>query len=370
MKKIKLSSIMLFTLVFGYCLLTQTVTAREYTHTVVKGDTLWDICEQYYGDATLWPKLWEMNSFITNPHLLNPGDVITLFEEKAEEPEPEEVEETPEPVEEPEPKTMGIGLEGRTNLETLGYFSFEEIPAWGTVFASKDKKIIFQKDDTVYVIFEKGRRVSSGDIFAVGKSSPLIENPSNKKERGYIFNASGILMIENATGYTYQDKKLSKKDNVFQAKILNAYKPIDVNDIVTPYQRVSDCILPVSNSKDILANIIAAKEDQVLIHQYSIAYINKGENDGIRIGNVFNVLKENIVKDPIPGEDKLLFYENILVLPDNIIGKILVIDTKPHTATAIVLSSTRPVSKGAYIKNISWTETPDFLTTLADCPIE
>ncbi|MFC1840702.1 hypothetical protein ACFL1N_14060, partial [Thermodesulfobacteriota bacterium] len=166
------------------------------------------------------------------------------------------------------------------------------------------------------------------------------------------------------------DKQLFKKDNTYQAKILSTHKSIDINDIVTPYQRVSDCILPVSNSKDILANIIAAKEDQVLIHQYSIAYLNRGENDGVRIGNAFNILKENIVLDPKPGEDKLLFYENILVLPDNIIGKILVVDTRPHTATAIVLSSTKPVSKGAYIKNISWTETPDFLAAISDCPIE
>ena len=75
---------MFFILVFGYCLLSQTVTAREYTHTVKKGDTLWDICEEYYGDATLWPKLWEMNPFVTNPHLLKPGDLIMLFEQEPE----------------------------------------------------------------------------------------------------------------------------------------------------------------------------------------------------------------------------------------------------------------------------------------------
>ena len=49
------------------------------THTVQEGDTLWDICETYYGDSDLWPKLWEMNPFVTNPHLLEAGDVITLL---------------------------------------------------------------------------------------------------------------------------------------------------------------------------------------------------------------------------------------------------------------------------------------------------
>src|SRR5512139_1014037 len=56
--------------------------AQPSTHKVQKGDTLWSICEKYYGDATLWPKLWEMNPFVTNPHLLKPGDVITLIEKE------------------------------------------------------------------------------------------------------------------------------------------------------------------------------------------------------------------------------------------------------------------------------------------------
>ncbi|MFH1490667.1 MAG: LysM domain-containing protein, partial [Pseudomonadota bacterium] len=55
------------------------IKAQQLTHKVEKGDTLWSICEKYYGDADLWPKLWQMNPFITNPHFLNPGDVITLI---------------------------------------------------------------------------------------------------------------------------------------------------------------------------------------------------------------------------------------------------------------------------------------------------
>ena len=54
------------------------VGAQPLTHTVEKGDTLWDICEKYYGNEELWPKLWQMNPFITNPHLLKPGDVAVL----------------------------------------------------------------------------------------------------------------------------------------------------------------------------------------------------------------------------------------------------------------------------------------------------
>ncbi len=54
--------------------------AQPTYHVVQPGDTLWDICEHYYGDSELWPKLWEMNPFVTNPHLLKPGDKVRLLE--------------------------------------------------------------------------------------------------------------------------------------------------------------------------------------------------------------------------------------------------------------------------------------------------
>ena len=75
--------LVLLLLVVGYIFIhTPMIGAQQVTHTVKKGDTLWSICEKYYGDPDLWPKLWQMNPFITNPHLLTTGDVITLFKKE------------------------------------------------------------------------------------------------------------------------------------------------------------------------------------------------------------------------------------------------------------------------------------------------
>ena len=53
------------------------------THVVVKGDTLWDISAIFLEQPWLWPKLWRLNPEINNPHLIYPGDIITLvFDEK------------------------------------------------------------------------------------------------------------------------------------------------------------------------------------------------------------------------------------------------------------------------------------------------
>ena len=48
------------------------------TYVVKRGDTLWDISGRFLTSPWRWPDLWRANPQVRNPHLIYPGDVLTL----------------------------------------------------------------------------------------------------------------------------------------------------------------------------------------------------------------------------------------------------------------------------------------------------
>jgi hypothetical protein len=347
--------------------------AQQLTHTVKKGDTLWSICDKYYGDPDLWPKLWQMNPFITNPHLLTSGDVITLFKK-------EPIKKTVVPKEEkkilvkktvkPVPRIKGIDVSGFTNINTLGYLSLEKIIPWGKIFSSDSDRLLFTEGDTVYVLFNGSRDVQPGEEFIIYQTFSLLKYPFPGNEFGYAVTINGRLAIQKLIGIginEYGERKAKK--NTYKAKILQVFGTVRADDYIMPYKPVSPCVRPISLSQKVSGKIIAAKEDRLLISRHSIVYIDQGFNQGIERGNLFDVFNAHTISDP---ENKSQLVVRKMELPSLKIGVIIILESRPDTAAALVISADENIPIGAFIKEISWEEKekPEFLSHLPSCDIE
>jgi hypothetical protein len=99
--------------------------AKVDTYTVVKDDWLFKISKRLFGSGYYYPKIWSLNSFITNPHFIEPGMVLSFTTgSSSQAPEvklgaftPEELASTP-------------GSLGNSNPSDLTNFGEEAIPAW------------------------------------------------------------------------------------------------------------------------------------------------------------------------------------------------------------------------------------------------
>ena len=320
-------------------------------HVVVKGDTLWDICEEYYGDSDLWPKLWQMNPFVTNPHLLEPGDIITLLEGVPLKKQPAgkgNKSSLPESKGLDDKRLKGIDVSVLTDVESIGFLSTVDFEPLGHILADETERVILSEGDTVYLSVKEGHNIKTGDPLTVFRKSPLLKHPTTGKQIGYSVSFLGKLVLGEKV-----------KQNIYKAKLVKGYRAVRIGDRVMPYEAISPCVRPMPSDQGLETTIAAVKDERHIVGQFSVVYLTQGYNHGLRRGNVLEI----VLKKEAGSPEKT-------PLPDVFLGNALILEARPDTATGIVVNSKQEFYPGAVIKSIDWQKAQRVFSKIPACPAE
>jgi len=286
---------------------------------VKKGDTLWDICDQYYHNPSLWPKLWQINPQLTNPHWIYPGDVLLLKETPEELIKATEKKKLPSVVKK---KEKVITLDERF-IEAAGYLlPYREKHSGEIIKAVGEERTILGKDDKIFVKFGSEVKPQIGSVWTIFHISNPVKHPVTGEQIGYIHEISGVAEITKVY------------PQVAEARIIKSYDVIYKGDYLKPYKPVKSMVVLEKGSKTKQrAFIITCRNRLSEIGAPEAVYIDVGEKQGVKTGQILKVYRRE--------------KENLPLLS---VGEILIIYTTPRTATAMALKSQYPFHPGDIVE--------------------
>jgi LysM repeat protein len=340
--------------------------AQPQTHTVQEGDTLWDICKYYYGNEELWPKLWQMNPFVTNPHLLKPGDTITLLEEFPVKKKAIVQDKSASPKEVPREFVYGetgIDVSGFTEEKSIGFLSTQKVEPLGQILSGEAERVVLAEGDMLYMSIKKELDIKPGNQFTIYKESRLLTHPLTKKSAGYVISFLGRVSIIERAGEVNAggDKKIEVEPGtiLYKGEIIESYKAARVGDSILSYEPVSACIEPMPMERELITNVVAAKYLREIGGQFTVVYLPYGYNDGVRRGNLFEIFERKEVLAP-----------KKTTLPDVTFGHLVVLEARPATSTGVVIETLEEFPIGAYVRGVDWRNAHHVLSLLKRCSLK
>jgi len=323
-------------------------------YTVVKGDTLWDITHEFFKDPFKWPKVWRLNPYIRNPHLIYPGNVLRITPDGIEvvtpvevspedlpvvglEPEAEKVvvlepPPEPEPVEPPPPPPMYASY----SFARDGFIDDRELSESGAIIEAVEKQVLIGEKDRVYISFRDSSGVSEGDRFTIFKVGRRVRHPITGRKLGYIMEVLGSLTVTGT-------------DEVIEAEIDTAYKEIEKGAKLKAYSEPLTAVEITEPASSVDGYVVAALEGQVESAAGDVVYVDKGTSDGVASGNLMRIFrKSRVARDPITGKK--------VTLPLIDVGALIVIEAKEKTSACLVIENLRSIREGDMVSTMRFEE--------------
>lgn len=306
-------------------------------YVVVKGDTLWDISAKFLRDPWLWPEIWVANDYIENPHLIYPGDILTLIYVEGR---PRLVLQRNEVV-----KLSPNMRDGQLD-DAIPSVSLDSIRP----FLSENIVLNTEHDvmSAPYVVSGDESRIISGvgdQIFARGDFGNFRRFSIYRKGDTYVDPNSGEVL-----GYQMRfigsGKKVAQSGDVATITLNRSVEEVRIGDHVlpTPEESIVAHYFPSSPDDEINRLILSVEGGVTQIGQHSIVIVNAGAREGLELGNVLAVERQgDIVKDP--------YTDKPVQLPAVRGGLMMIVKVFSKLSFGLIMESNRPLEVGDAVTN-------------------
>ncbi|MGC4091115.1 MAG: LysM domain-containing protein [Polyangiaceae bacterium] len=322
-------------------------------HTVQKGDTLWDLCDQYFHNPWEWPSIWGYNPQIQNPHWIYPGDQLRL--------------KNPAQLGDGRPDTRGTDRGGMLNrrprvprntvfLRDQGFLGDPKKDVWGELVGAVEEQMLLAEGNHVYLTLRPGVDVQPGQELTVFREVRQPDGVSGaRKPPGQIVAVNGTVKID----------RWDPKTRVARAVISESVDTIERGAKVGPVGRKFDVVPPKPSSKPVQARVLTSFYPHVYLAQNQVVFLDHGADDGLEPGNTLYVLRQgdtwraslatnskmarervrmdsaehdDVESTPLRGDSKQF--------PEEAVAELRVLRTEKLSAIALVTQSRREVVPG------------------------
>lgn len=325
------------------------------TYVVEKGDTLWDISAIFLEQPWLWPKLWRLNPEINNPHLIYPGDILTLVFDEQGEPmlvvEPIKVKPSykwsPQ-IRQQDKSDSAIRL---LPLEVIApfikydhLFSAEQLEQLPYVIGSDEGYRSSVTGFKVYV----NKDLNLAKTYAIYNKGEEIIDPETEESLGFYVDLV-------ATAQTLRTGNMAENEPA-TLKVNTAKREIRSGDYVVPVhegQMLPSIFSMKAVDKEFRGAIVKAASDGREFSKLEVVMINRGSEDHVVVGDVMAIkrLSPGVVETSegpkytheAPRWDRMLTSNGSdYKMPEESLGELMVFKVYQEASMALILRTEKP----------------------------
>ncbi len=277
-------------------------------YVVQKGDTLWDIAGRFLNKPWRWPEIWQVNPEIRNPHLIYPGDELSLVY----------VDGRPRLMVNRGPVKLSPSVRSTPVRQAVPTIPIDHIAPYLSRPYVLDKKNFH---DLPYVVGFANEHLAAG-----AGQQLYVKNLGDATEEQYDIVRPGEPYRDGRTneilGYEAicvgSGKVTRRQGEIAGLSVFRTRREILGGDRLLPFSsaEMATDFQPHAPKQEIQGTIIAALDRVNEIGRYDVVVIDRGSRDGLDPGTVLQIDNSGeVVIDPVLREEGIEFEDRFLNMP-------------------------------------------------------